>query len=75
MTEDAITKIGFQKIHGEGQNYYYIYKVGNIEFTTNSSNDTEDGSWYTELFESGIRFYSSTELKTVIDLLEYNKFF
>tara|TARA_R110002072_G_scaffold42644_2_gene120351 strand:+ start:742 stop:969 length:228 start_codon:yes stop_codon:yes gene_type:complete len=75
MTEEAITKLGFEKVHPEKPNYYYFKKVGNIEFTTNARNEVLDGSWYTDLFESGIRFHSSTELKTVIDLLEYNKIF
>jgi len=82
MTEAAISQLGFKRVHINTDNftehesyYYYVYKIGNLEFTSNSSNDLSDGSWYTELFESGIRFHKSTELKTVIDLLEYNKIF
>ena len=80
MTEQEITKLGFKKIKvsveesGDKKFYYYVYKVGSIEFISNADTDVALGDkWCVEMLEGGIEFHILKELKLVIELMELNK--
>jgi hypothetical protein len=80
MTEKEITNLGFKKVKvtaeesGAAKFYYYVYKVGSIEFLTNADTDVEQGNnWCVEMLEGGILFHRIKELKLVIELMELNK--
>jgi hypothetical protein len=80
MTEQEITKLGFEKVKvsaeesGAEKFYYYVYKIGNIELISSADTEVEKPTdWSIEILEGGIEFHRIKELKIVIELMEINK--
>ena len=78
MTEEQIRLLGFQIQHDDGGGYfdkyhYYTYKITEgLSFITNASDETLDGSWFVEFFntDAAIRFTEFAEVQALINLLE-----
>tara|TARA_B110000285_G_C14591290_1_gene366543 strand:+ start:25 stop:273 length:249 start_codon:yes stop_codon:yes gene_type:complete len=80
MTEKELVTIGFKKIKIPEEDclgdafYYYIYKVGLMDFITNANIEIDNPKeWYVEVLECEAEFRKLDELKIVIGLLEQNK--
>ena len=82
MTEASLIKLGFKRFDetpetsGSPQPWYYYTKdVGKVGFLSNDSDSDEaaQGKWSVDVLEGDIVFYKTSELKTVIALLEKNK--
>lgn len=77
MTEREIQLLGFtcwtDDSDPEVPFHYYTYTVASgIEFITNSNDETENGDWWVDLFETdpAIRFYKFEEVQNLINILE-----
>ena len=80
MKENDLIKLGFERVDETPESsgsdapwYYYTLSIGNIGFISNDSDDSMNGNWTVEVLEVGFVFDKSSELKTVIALLEKNK--
>lgn len=81
MTEKEIQLLGFemQTYYGNGDwdtYHYYTYSIAQgFEFITNASDETVDGDWWVEFFEStpAIRFTEFAKLQALINLLEKHR--
>lgn len=87
MTEKEIQLLGFEKelldpiqctdveteeTWIEDSGHYYIYRVaGGLEFISNVSDETADGDWYVEFFdtEPSVRFYKFEEMQSLLNTL------
>jgi hypothetical protein len=90
MTEKEIQLLGFERHHEDGvkceddlgntwtedEFYYYTYTIARgFELISNSSDDTENGEWFVEFFETDptIRFYDFAKTQALINLLEKHR--
>ena len=81
MTEKEIQLLGFEMQTDNGGGdwdtyYYYTYSIAQgFEFITNASDETVDGDWWVEFFEStpAIRFTEFAKLQALINLLEKHR--
>ena len=87
MTEKEIQLLGFEKellepiqctdvdteeTWEEDGGHYYIYRVASgLEFISNVSDETEDGDWYVEFFDTdpAVRFYKFAEVQALLNTL------
>lgn len=87
MTEREIQLLGFEKesldpiqclddtgkAWVEEAGYYYAYRVTQgLDFISCANDDTEDGEWYVDVFNTDIpiRFYKFEEVQALINMLE-----
>lgn len=77
MTEKEIQLLGFeQQIEDEDGFYYYTHDITNgLSFISNSNDETIDGKWYIEVFntEDAIRFFGFEEVQNLLNILEKHK--
>ena len=77
MTEKEIQLLGFEQWTEDSDPgapfRYYTYTIANgFSFISNSSDETENGDWYVEFFDSDpqIRFHKFEEVQVLINLVE-----
>lgn len=77
MTEREIQLLGFERFIEDSDPevpfHYYTYTIATgFSFISNSSDETENGDWYVEFFDSDpcIRFHKFEEVQSLINLLE-----
>jgi hypothetical protein len=90
MTEKEIQLLGFERHYERGveceddlgntwtedEFYYYTYTIARgFELISNSSDDTENGEWFVEFFETDptIRFYDFAKTQALINMLEKHR--
>jgi hypothetical protein len=77
MTEKEIQLLGFERHNDDGEGnwdtyHYYTYTVANgLEFISCASDETQDGTWWIEFFntEPTIRFYDFSKAQSLINTL------
>jgi hypothetical protein len=78
MTEKELQLLGFECHYDDGDGdwdkyHYYTYTVARgFEFISCASDETQDGNWWVEFFESDptIRFYDFAKVQALINTLE-----
>ena len=79
MKEKDLIKLGFKKEvvePGDEQFYYYSLDIADgFSFLSCANDEVIDGNWFVDFFDShpSIRFKSSSELSTMINLAIANK--
>ena len=63
MTEKEVQLLGFEKREERDSDpfhYYYLHVVDGLSFISNASNETEDGEWFIEIFDTrpAVRYYN-----------------
>ena len=81
MTEKEIQLLGFEMQTDEGEEgcapwHYYTYTIAQgFEFITNASDETVDGDWWVEFFDTtpAIRFTDFAKMQALLNLLEKHR--
>jgi hypothetical protein len=78
MTERELEILRFEKVEvsveesGDKPYYYYTYDVvRGLSFISNDSDETKDGEWFVEFFntEFPVRFYDISQVSNLIEIL------
>jgi hypothetical protein len=78
MTERELEILRFEKVEvsveesGDKPYYYYTYDVvRGLSFISNDSDETKDGEWFVEFFNTDVpvRFYEMGQLLSLINTL------
>jgi hypothetical protein len=78
MTERELEILRFEKVEvpieesGDKPYYYYTHDVvKGLSFISNGSDETKDGEWFVEFFntEFPVRFYDISQVSNLIEIL------
>jgi len=77
MTQEDLIELGFNKIlidDYDGEHYFYIIQFGEINFISGDSQEAKtEGKWYVSTPCQTLKFYVSSEIKTVIEIFLRNQ--
>jgi hypothetical protein len=80
MVEEVFKKLGFiinnETVESSGSEtdwHYYTLDIGDICIMSNSSDETENDSWYATIFDAcSLKITDETDLSNLIEILRKN---